>query len=69
MGDNQFSRRDFLKKGLLTTGAAALGALKAQAAGSNSITTENANTGTPQSVWDVGGVGDNTADLAWARPE
>jgi hypothetical protein len=57
MGDNEFSRRDFLKKGLLTTGAAALGALKAQAAGSNSITTENANSGTPQSVWDVGGVG------------
>jgi hypothetical protein len=57
MGNDRFSRRDFLKKGVLTTGAAALGTVKAQAAGSNSITAENANAGTPQSVWDLSGVG------------
>ena len=52
MGNDQFSRRDFLKKGIkLTGGAAALGAAgKALAAGSNSIATENALPGTPQSL-------------------
>ena len=57
MDDNQFSRRDFFKKGLkLTGGAAALGAVgNAQAAGANSIVTENAKTGTPPNVWDISG--------------
>jgi hypothetical protein len=55
MDDNRFSRRDFLKKGLkLTGGAAALTAAgDALAAGSNSIVTENALPGTPQSTWDL----------------
>src|SRR6202795_3646922 len=55
MAENQYSRRDFLKKGLkLTGGAAALGAVgNAVAAGSNSIVTENQLAGTPQSVWDI----------------
>ena len=59
MGKNEFSRRDFLKKGLkLTGGAAALGAVgNAAAATSNSIVTENALAGTPQSQWDLSGEG------------
>ena len=59
MGKNEFSRRDFLKKGLkLTGGAAALGAVgNAAAASSNSIVTENALAGTPQSQWDLSGEG------------
>ena len=59
MGNDQFSRRDFLKKGIkLTGGAAAVGAAgKALAAGSNSITIENGLPGTPQGTWDLSGQG------------
>ena len=59
MVNDQFSRRDFLKKSLkLTGGAAAVGTVSnALAAGGNSIVTENALPGTAPSVWDIGGPG------------
>src|SRR5271166_5784053 len=56
MDKNQFSRRQFLKRGLkLTGGSVALGAVgTASGATPNSIVTENQLTGTSQSQWDLG---------------
>jgi Domain of unknown function (DUF4082)/Cadherin-like domain/Bacterial Ig domain len=55
MDKNDFSRREFLKRGLtLTGGSVALGAVAtASGATPNSIVTENQLTGTPQSQWDL----------------
>ena len=59
MDKNEFSRRQFLKRGLTLTGSSvALGAVEsASAATSNSIVTENKLTGTAQSQWDLSGEG------------
>src|SRR5271166_3645889 len=59
MEKKQFSRRQFLKRGLtLTGGSAALGAVgTASGATPNSIVSENQLTGTSQNLWDLSGEG------------
>jgi hypothetical protein len=59
MDKNDFSRRQFLKRGVgLAGGAAALGTVgSASGATSNSIVIENNSSGTAQSLWDLSGEG------------
>jgi len=59
MDKNDFSRREFLKRGLtLTGGSVALGAVgTASGATTNSIVSENLLAGTAQSQWDLSGQG------------
>src|SRR5438132_2932487 len=59
MEENEFSRREFLKRGLkLTGGSVALGAVgTASGATPNSIVSENQLTGTSQAQWDLSGQG------------
>ena len=59
MDKNDFSRRQFLKRGVgLAGGAAALGTVgSASGATSNSTVIENNSSGTAQSLWDLSGEG------------
>jgi hypothetical protein len=59
MDKKNFSRRQFLKRGLTLTGSgvALSAAGTASAAGTNSIVTENQNQGTSQNTWDLSGEG------------
>jgi Domain of unknown function (DUF4082)/Cadherin-like domain len=59
MKDKRYSRREFLKRGLtITGGGVTLGvASTASASTPNSIVTENQLAGTPQTTWDLSGVG------------
>jgi Domain of unknown function (DUF4082)/Cadherin-like domain len=59
MDKKQYSRREFLKRGVvLTGGSVALGAASsASAAGSNAIVVENQLAGSPQSEWDLSDTG------------